>query len=41
MMNAALFANRSVLTQASGKMPRDNREIAAVMVRGDWQEHQF
>jgi len=39
-MNPALFANRSVLTQESGKMPRDNGQIAAVMVRGDWQEHQ-
>lgn len=40
-MNAALFANRSVLTQVSGKMPRDNGQTAAVMVGGDWQEHRF
>lgn len=37
MMNAALCANRSALNQASGNMPRDKAQIAAVTVRGDRQ----
>lgn len=35
MVNAALFVERSIFTQVSGKMPRDNGQIAAAMVRGD------
>lgn len=33
MMNATLLANRPVLTQAHGKMPRDNGQIGTVTVR--------
>lgn len=40
-MNVTLLANRPVLTQARGKMARDNGQTGTATVGGDWQEHQL